>query len=129
MKTSDDKASQCSQRGYKHQCFSRVTRTWKRERLWDGKIRSTETEMMTVINIVNCILREATVCASRQNCWLSATWRGGRREAKKKEVYSYKLPNGNFSHILLAWQKCLGCLMAALFTAQQAASFPSYEFF
>lgn len=27
---------------------------------------------------------------------------GQEREGKKKEVYSYKLPNGNFSHTLLA---------------------------
>lgn len=54
---------------------------------------------------------------------------GGERERKKKEVYSYKLPNGNFSHTLPVWEKCLGCLMAALFTAQQAPGFPSYMSF
>jgi len=54
---------------------------------------------------------------------------GGEREGKKKEVYSYKLPNGNFSRTLLAWQKRLGCLMAAFFTAQQTPGFPSYMSF
>lgn len=54
---------------------------------------------------------------------------GGERERKKKEVYSYKLLNGNFSHTLLTWQKYFGFLMAALFTAQQAPGFPSYMSF
>lgn len=53
----------------------------------------------------------------------------GGRERKKKEVYSYKLLNGNFSHTLLTWQKYFGFLMAALFTAQQAPGFPSYMSF
>lgn len=54
---------------------------------------------------------------------------GGERERKKKEVYSYKLLNGNFSHTLLTWQKYFGFQMAALFTAQQAPGFPSYMSF
>lgn len=64
--------------------------------------------------------------------WIAAYQRlggGGERERKKKEVYSYKLLNGNFSHTLLTWQKYFGFLMAALFTAQQAPGFPSYMSF
>lgn len=38
-----------------------MRRTWKRERLWDGKTQSTEGEMMTVINIVNCTQRGHSV--------------------------------------------------------------------
>lgn len=39
---------------------------------------------MTVINIVNYILRKATVCASKVNCWLSKAWRG-RKEGKEEK--------------------------------------------
>lgn len=101
----------------------------EKRKIMRWKIQSTETEMMTVINIVNRTLRKATVCASKQNCWLSKAWRGRREGREQKKVYSYKLPNGNFSHTLLVWQKCLGCLMAALFTVQQTPGFLLYMSF
>lgn len=92
-----------------------VTKIWKREGLWEGKLQNRETEMMVVINIVHCILRKVEACAQQTELLAIKSLEGEKRgKGRKKEKNSYKLSNGNFFLYFAAWQKHLGHLIAAL---------------